>query len=317
MRPSALTAQVEEYRATRQKLGFALRVEGEELLRFARYAESIGHNGPLTIELAVRWATTAASKYPRYRARRLDAVRRFAKYRQLFDPKTEVPPGGLLGPSCRSRPSPHIYSGQEIEELLRAASRLGPAGGLRPRTYVTLFGLLACTGLRISEALRLTCTDVDLNAGVLTVAESKFHRSRLVPLHPSTTRALRAYADKRASHRWSGDSNAFFLTERGTSLKYRRVLMNFWALRQQLGWTETRGLKPRIHDLRHTFAVRRLLGWYEEGVEVGQRIVALSTYLGHVKVKDTYWYLTATPELLAATARRCELAAPPNIGRRP
>lgn len=303
-----MVSLAEEYLAIRRKLGFALEVEGQQLMRFARYADHVGHQGPLTIDLAVRWAQFGRDRGVVAAARRLDVVRRFAKHRWLLDSRTQVPPGGLLGPSYRRRPTPHIYSDGELSALLKAASALGPTGGLRPRTYVTLLGLLASTGLRISEALGLTRGAVDLDAGVLTVVETKFHKSRLVPLHPTTTRALRRYALQRDRYHRLASSTvaAFFLTERGTSLKYWRTLMTFTALRSGLGWTGPRGQRPRLHDLRHTFAVRRLIRWDRRGVDLHHRIAALSTYLGHVKVTDTYWYLSAVPELLAITGRRYE-----------
>jgi integrase len=307
MKRATMVSLVEEYLVMRRKLGFALEIEGQQLMRFARYADRAGHRGPLTIELAVRWALLGRDRGCVAAARRLDAVRRFAKHRWLLDARTQVPPEGLLGQSYRRRPMPHIYSDGELAALLKAASALGPSRGLRPRTYVTLLGLLAATGLRISEALRLTRGDVDLNTGVLTVVQTKFQKSRLVPLHPTTTRALRRYARAR-NRRYPRVSRAmaFFLTERGTSLKYWRALMTFTALRTQLGWTGPRGQRPRLHDLRHTFAVRRLIRWHRRGVDLHHRIAALSTYLGHVKVTDTYWYLTAVPELLAITGRQYE-----------
>jgi integrase len=169
-----------------------------------------------------------------------------------------------------------------------------------------LFGLLASTGMRVSEALRLMRKDVDLDGGVVTVVETKFHKSRLVPLHPTTTRALRRYARFRDGYHRQPSSTAFFLSEKGTSLKYLKLLMTFSALRRELGWMRSRGQRPRIHDLRHTFVVRRLIAWHRRGVDLHGRVAALSTYLGHVRVTDTYWYLTAVPELLAIAGRRYE-----------
>jgi integrase len=211
----------------------------------------------------------------------------------------------MLGPSYRRR-APHIYSEREVADLLGAASQLGPVDGLRSHTYVTLFGLLASTGLRISEALRLTREDVDFAAALLTISRTKFHKSRLIPLHPTTTATLREYADRRDNYHPLVRLSAFFLTERGTALKDCRVRMTFSTLRRSLGWAGLSGPPRRIHDLRHTFAVRRLLRWYEEGADVDHEIAALSTYMGHVKVTDTYWYLTAVPELLAVAGARYE-----------
>ena len=258
----------------------------------------------MTTDLAVQWAKLPAEADPLYWARRLDIVRRFAKHQALTESETEIPPSGLLGPSYR-RPAPYIYAPDEIQALMRAAAGLGPPGGLRPHTYQTLFGLLACTGLRISEALRLKQSDVDIAAGRIRVVESKFRRSRWVPVHASTTRALAAYQNHRDRHLPHAADPHFFLTERGTSLKRYRTEMTFRVLREELGWS-ARAVRPRIHDLRHSFAVRTLLRWYEEGAPIGNKIAYLSTYLGHVKVSDTYWYLSAAPELLMAAAGRFE-----------
>jgi integrase len=299
----------EDYLALRRQLGFGLHIEGEELLRFARYADDVGHRGPLTIDLAVRWATQPSEDHHRYRARRLDVVRRFATHRRIYDPQTEVPPMGFLGPSNGPRPVPHIYSDEEIAALLKETAKLRPSRGLGPHTYATLFGLLSSTGLRVSEALRLGRTEVDLTSGVLTVIETKFHRSRLVPMHPSTVKALQAYAMRRDREVPDADPRVFFVTNGGTPLKYRHVSTAFKRIRHRLGWVRDHGRLPRIHDLRHSFAVKRLLRWYDEGRDISQHIIQLSTYLGHVKLKDTYWYLTAIPALMAAAGDRFEAAA--------
>ena len=308
MSPTSWVDLAKDYLALRRTLGFGLHIEGNELLRFARYADGVGHRDALTIELAMQWATQPSESHRLYRARRLDVVRRFATHRRIFDPRTEVPPMGLLGPSNGPRPVPHIYSDEEIAALLKETTKLRPSRGLGPHTYATLFGLLSCTGLRVSEALRLGRTEVDLTARVLTVVETKFHRSRLVPLHPSTVAALRAYATRRDRDIPRADPNAFFVTDGGTPLRYCHAHTAFKRLRHRLGWVRA-GRLPRIHDLRHTFAVRRLLRWYDEGRDISQHIIQLSTYLGHVKLKDTYWYLTAIPALMTAAAARFEVTA--------
>lgn len=277
----------QQYLASRKELGYILKIEGQELLRFARFADSIGHTGPVTVELAVRWAKLPRSSKPLYWARRLDIVRRFAEALASVDPQTEVPPRGLLGPSYR-RPTPHIYAREEIADLLTAASQLGPAGGLRPQTYVTLFGLLCCSGLRISEALRLERDDVDFRRGLLKIRHAKFGKSRQLPLHASTLDALGVYADRRDQYHSDAVDSTFFLTEYGTSQKYWRTLMTFTGLRAQLRWPRgIAGNYPRIHDMRHTFAVRCLVRWHEENARLDHKILSLSTYLGHAKVTDT------------------------------
>jgi integrase len=301
-----IRAAVDEYLLLRRKLGFALLVEGQELGRFARFAEQIGYKGPITTAVAVQWATQPTEASRIYHARRLDMVRRLARHVAVLDPATEIPPEGLLGPSYRRR-EPHIYSADEITALMRCAAQLGPAGGLRPLTYTVLFGLLASTGMRISEALGLAREDVNLDAAIITVAKGKFHRSRLVPLDPTTVQVLRSYVSRRDRHKWQPSSDRFFVSERGTSLKYHKVIMTFTELRNRLGWKHRpSGRSPRIHDLRHSFAVGRMLRWYEQGLDIDRNIARLSTYLGHVKVSDTYWYLTAVPELVAIAAARFE-----------
>lgn len=300
-----------EYLALRRGLGFGLRIQGRMLLDFARYADESGHRGAITLELATGWARCSRAGAA-YIDQRLSIVRQFARHRAAFDPTTQVPPPGLLGGFPRRRKPPHIYSEREITELLRAAQALRPRGGLRPKTYVTLFSLLVATGLRISEACRLTGDDVDLHAGLLVIRESKFRKSRLVPLHPTTVQALRRYAALRDRYGKPARSECFFRTDHAASLRTRVADRTFSGLRSRLGWTaHGRTRMPRIHDLRHTFAVRRLLRWYEEGADVDQKLPALATYLGHANVADTYWYLSAIPELLALTSQLFEHFAQP------
>ncbi|MPZ89649.1 MAG: tyrosine-type recombinase/integrase [Nitriliruptorales bacterium] len=302
MTPSSLQAQIDDYLALRRGLGFQLDTPGTLLAEFARYAEGVGHHGPVTTDLAVRWALTTRSDDPAQAGRRLAAVRQFARHRAAFDPATEIPAVGLLAAVPRRRSQPHIYNDAEIAALLGQARLLLPHGGLRPATYVALFSLLASTGLRLSEACRLERDDVDLADGILTVREGKFRKSRLVPLHPTATRALTIYTTDRDSRPGALRSRGFFRTDRAPALMSDTVQKTFSRLRQRLGWTaEGRARRPRIHDLRHTFAVRRLLAWCIDGADVDRKVLALSTYLGHAKPSDTYWYLTAVPELMAVT----------------
>jgi len=303
---SSMVILASEYLALRRGLGFDLRIHGRLLLDFARYADESGHRGAITLDLAIRWALRSKAGSAHI-DQRLSIVRQFARHRVAFDPATEVPPPGLLGGFPRRRKPPHIYSDREITELLRAAAALRPRGGLRPQTYVTLFSLLTATGLRISEARRLTRDDVDLDAGLLVIREGKFRKSRLVPLHATVVQALRRYADLRDGYWKPAPSECFLRTEHASSLRMGAVHGTFSGLRSRLGWTaQGRARLPRIHDLRHTFAVRRLLRWYQEGADVDQKLPALATYLGHARVADTYWYLSAVPELLALTSQRFE-----------
>jgi integrase len=293
----------------RRSVGVALRIEGQLLQHFARFADQIGHRGPITTDLAVRWAKLPSGASALYHAQRLDIIRRLARHRAPLDVSTEIPPEGLLGPSFR-RPPPHIYTHEQVAELMKAASALRSPKAFRAHTYTVLFGLLACTGMRISEALRVTRSDVDLQAGVITVRSGKFQTSRMVPTHDLATSVLRAYAVQRDRRVTRPRSNAFFLSESGTSLKYITVHHTFDRLRRQLGWKSGRQQRaPRIHDLRHTFTVRCLIRWYEQGAEIDRKIAALSIYLGHTHVSSTYWYLSAVPELLALAAARFERGA--------
>jgi len=215
-----------------------------------------------------------------------------------------VPPPGLLG-HCPSRKPPHVYSDAEIAALLRQARLLLPRRGLRPRTYVAFFSLLVSTGLRLSEACRLVPSDVDLTDGVLTVHEGKFRKSRLVPLHPTATHALTRYAAYRDTPQTR--SGCFFRTDHAPALTCAAVKKTFSRLRHRLGWTaEGRSRRPRIHDMRHTFAVRRILRWYKEGVDLDRKILALASYLGHARATDTYWYISAVPELMTISSERFE-----------
>ena len=309
-----MVSRVEVYLSSRQKLGYSSKREGQELLLFARYADEVGHRGTITLNLAVQWATSLKKSNAKYSAFRYAIVRRFAKRQVIFDHRSEILPPGYLGRTYE-RGQPHIYSEEEISDLLQAASKLRPNGGLRPQTYVTLFGLLASTGLRVSEALRLTLEDIDLNDGVLRIIATKFKKSRLVPIHSSTTQALQRYAKQRYCVYPSSTSKAFFVTERATRLKYDQFHITFTNLRKELGWIGNEHERaPNARDLRHTFAVRRLLRWYQEGADIDNKIHALATYLGHEKVTCTYWYLTAVPELLGIGASRFQYFSQLKIG---
>jgi len=213
----------------------------------------------------------------------------------------------LLGPAHR-RTQPHIYTIAEVSALMAAAERLEPTGGVRPRTYRTLIGLLTATGLRISEALRLTRGDADLSKHVLVIRETKFGKSRLVPLHPTTTATLVTYAGDRDRLVAHARCDHFFLSDRGAGLPYSTVRTVFRKLCDCLKITGT-GRRPRLHDLRHTFASRRVAEWYDSGANLAHAVSALSVYLGHAKVTDTYWYLTATPDLMVRAAERFEAFA--------
>ncbi len=296
---------VEEYLALRRALGFDLQRSARILRGFARYVEQQGASH-LSTELALRWAKLPTEAQPVWWASRLGVVRRFAQYLSASDPRTEIPPMGLLPFRYRRKP-PYLYSDGEVQALVSAASRIASPTGLRAATYSTLIGLLAVTGLRISEAIGLDDRDVDLADGVLTIRRTKFGKSRLVPLHRSTTRALRRYVWLRNRiHRVSA-CDGFFVGERGRRLTQWTVRWTFNKLSRATGLrgpTARRG--PRLHDFRHRLAVKTLLRWYRRGVDVERQLPVLSTYLGHGHVTDTYWYLTAVPQLLRLAAQRLE-----------
>jgi integrase len=309
-----IIALAEQYLAHRRSLGYKLETAGRQLMQFAEFADREAPGCPLDTVLALRWARLPQHATAVYWAKRLEIVRCFARYVAVFDPRTQVPPKGILGPAHR-RVEPHIYSRQEVAELLSACTNLRPADGLRPRTYATLFGLLACTGLRISEALRLEDADVDLRNGILTVRETKYRKTRLVPLHESAQQQLTAYKAARQRCCPVPLAPAFLLSDQARPLPYSTVRHTFRSLLCRLGWEPENGERwPRMHDLRHTFASARLTIWQQEAMDVAGLLPALSTYLGHTKVADTYWYLTAVPELFAAAADPFQTFTHPDQG---
>lgn len=304
----ALRTALEEYLALRRALGFKLRLSGRLLHRFVDFAERESATA-ISTELALRWATQPADAQPAQWANRLGMVRRFAQHRSATDPRTEVPPPDLL-PHRFRRVSPYLYSNDEVRRLMQAARELPSRLGLRAHTYATLFGLYAVTGLRTNEALRLERDDVDLREGVLSVRETKFGKSRWVPIHRSTQRVLRHYASLRDALCPHPNSPSFFLSERGTRVTEWSMRRTFVKLSRQIGLrapSDSRG--PRLHDFRHRFAVNTLASWYRAGRDVERQLPQLSTYLGHAHVTDTYWYLTATPELMHLANRRAQRAA--------
>lgn len=301
---STMRQRVDSYLEVRRSMGYCLNIEGDQLHRFAKFADLYGHVGHITLDLAVAWSNNTQKSGQIGRARRLEVVRSLAKYCVTFEPETEIPPSYYLGPAHRRIP-PHIYSDGEIHRMMDLASNLFPKKGMRPVTTRCILGLLASTGLRISEALRLTRNDVDLNIGILLIRKTKFRKSRYVPLHQTVCDALSEYAVFRDQSLPIARDSTFFLLDDGNAVKYRQALYAFQLIRDQIDWgAHSLKRKPRLHDLRHTFVCKRLITWYKEGVDVNRSLPLLSTYLGHVKVSDTYWYLTGVPELMKiATAR--------------
>lgn len=302
---STLAEHAENYLTVRRALGFKLVGEGQLLAEFVACADAAAQR-TITTQFAVQWARRPAGGSPNYLSRRLRAVRGFARYLHALNPACEIPPLELL-PASKYRPAPYLYRDEEIMALMAAAGGLRPP--LRAATLRTLIGLLACTGLRIGEAIRLDRDDVDLDNQVLRVRDSKFGKSREVLLHPSTVHALVDYAGVRERFCPRPKERSFFITTRGTRLCHPTVYAPFRALLDQAGVRHpSPPRRVRIHDLRHSFAVKTLLGWYRDGGDVAARMPLLSTYMGHVDPAATFWYLSAAPELLALAAERLEQA---------
>lgn len=301
----SVAQSIQDYLKLRRNLGFKLRDAGLCLAKFAAFLDARGESH-ITTALALEWAQQNPSAQPATCAQRLGYVRGFARYHVANDPQTEIPPSGLL-PFRPSRAQPYLYSDEDIAGLLQGALELPTAGGLRPWTYHCLLGLLSVTGLRIGEAIRLKAEDVDLQAGVLTVRGTKFGKSRLVTIHPSTGEVLEQYRARRETFLAGRIASTFFITSRGNPLDIGDIHRTFYQLSRRLGLRgATASHGPRLHDFRHRFAVETLLRWYRAGDDVERRIPMLSTYLGHVHVADTYWYLSACPELMGLAVARLE-----------
>ncbi len=300
---SALREHAQEYLRARRALGVKLERHGRLLPELVDYLEAAGAS-TITSELAISWARLPTGAHPRHWAARLSIARGFAAYLQTIDPSTEIPPAGVFAVRYQ-RPTPYLWSDQDIRRLCEAARALHPP--LKAASYESLFGLLAVTGMRLGEAIALEPDDVDLDNGVITIRKqtAKLERARLVPLHPTTVHALERYANTRARLCPKPRSNTFFLSSIGTSLDRSAVAKTLRTLTSSLG-LRTDTVHPHAHELRHSFAVSTLLDWQRSGAVVDERIAVLSTYLGHVSPAETYWYLSATPELMSSAAQRLE-----------
>ncbi len=294
-----LMSAVDRYLAVRHAAGFQLKSIEYYLRDFARFATVRGDTH-VVAQTAVDWASTAAAEAQRHN--RLTTVIRFARFMHAENPHHEVPPEDVF---CgrRQRPTPYIFSDEEIHRLMAYARQLGPPGTLRPHTYSTLFGLLAVTGIRASEARGLHLQDITPDG--LVIRESKFKKSRLVPLHETTWDALTAYLDRR--RHVAGHDPHLFVSCRSGKLSHTVVTETFHALLQAAGiHGKPEQRRPRLTDLRHSFAVKALLACPDDRDQVGRHMMALTTYMGHAKIESTFWYLESAPELMADIARRCE-----------
>lgn len=302
---SALAVSIQGVIDLRQSLGYGDSTFRSYLVHFDRFLADRGWTGvELTRELVEEWACSGGPLRPKSRANRLSALRALALYHAQMAPQSYVP-GPTWGPRQSSSFRPHIYTSAEIQALLAGAAQLTPQNSLRPVTYVTLISLLFSSGLRISEALALQLADVELEDGILIIRESKFHKSRMVPLHETATTGLLRYQEARNARRHSTAPEApLFVNEWGRACKYPTVVKTFLAIARRAGIRGAPGVRgPRIHDARHTFAVRRLLEWYRDGANVQSRLPLLTTYLGHVSMVSTQIYLDITAELLHEAAR--------------
>lgn len=304
---TALRRELRQYIALRRALGTRLQEPAVTLERFLDFLEREKAEF-ITSELALRWAMEPQGVQRATWARRLGMVRGFASWLSTIDSRTQVPPHRLL-PSRRRRNKPHIFTPQEIGRLMKEASRLVSPTGLRALTYTTLIGLLAATGLRPGEALALDNSDVDLTNGILSIRQSKFGKSRFVPLADSTRAALVKYAKQRDKLCLHPTSQAFLVSERGQRLQSCTARCTFARISCAVGVRPATGSRrigrgPRLQDFRHCFATRKLIEWYRAGLDVGRELPKLATYLGHVDVAHTYWYLEAVPELLQLATDR-------------
>lgn len=302
---TSLSDMVEDYLAVRRSLGFKLSGYGRLLGDFVAYLDAAGAT-TVTAEAAMAWAVQPKHATPKWCSTRLSVARGFASHLHAFDPTAEVPPVGLIGRGQR-RTEPHIYSDDELVALMGQAHTLAPR--FRGATYETLIGLLVVTGMRPGEPLRLDRGDIDWAGCIVRVVGSKWGKSRDVPVQPGTLQALGRYARARDRAWPQHRSDSFFVSTAGTRLAISDVDRTFARLRQQAGITWPAGRRaPRLHDVRHTFAVKTVIRWYREGIDVEAHLPLLTTFLGHANPSHTFWYLSATPELLALAARRREHA---------
>lgn len=305
---SALSQELDRYLAVRRGLGFELRTDERILRRFIEYAERVGADY-MSAEIFIGWRKSFGDASQHTWSRRLGIVRIFAQWLHGIDPRHQVPSRDLI-PSRQRRSRPYIYTPEEIRAIVEAAAALPSTNGIRSLTYPTLFGLIAVTGLRISEAISLDGGDVDLETGVLTLRKGKLGKARLIPVSKCTTLHLATYAKER-DRLLERRSQSFFVADHGERVGDCGARYNFATVCQTLGLRERQrfnkhGRGPRIHDLRHTFAVRTMLNWYRSGMDPAREMIKLTTYLGHSSPEHTYWYIEAVPELLALASARAE-----------
>lgn len=307
MTTNLISRQVEEYISYKNSLGYQIKIESQELRRFASYAVSIGHNGSLTTDLAFEWATLKPDYSRWYMARRMEIIRTFAKYICVLDSMAQMPPKGMFG-DCHGRSTPYIYTEEELFTLMDASAKLLSPDGLRCKAVFTAIGLLWTTGMRPNEVCRLKNDDVDLENNLITIQETKFSKSRMIPIHESTAKELRTYVNDRDTLRSHFSDHHFLLTTGSRKLVLPNLNYAFQVIKKKILTDDKEWSRrpPRLYDFRHTFACNTLLRWLKKDINIDLKIIYLSTYLGHVKVADTYWYLTGTPELMQLTSNKFE-----------
>lgn len=299
-----ISKQIEEYIVYKRSLGYMIKIESQELRHFAKYTREIGYNGSITAELSLQWASLGDNFTRKYMARRLETLHTFAAYISAFDPEAQIPQNGAFG-KAHLRTDPYIYTDDEVMSLMSCADSLHSPDGIRARTVAAAIGLMYATGIRVSELTSLSVADVRTEEGYLFVRNSKFKKDRLVPLHPTVIARLseyRAFIDGKIGVR--SDEDTFFVTSYGHQFNVRAFEYAFQLIRPLVFGNATK--PPRLYDLRHTFACNTIKRWYEAGGDINRKLYLLSTYMGHVKPEDTYWYLSATPELLEIAARKFE-----------
>ncbi len=313
----SLLVELDRYLSVRRSLGADLRTDEWRLLSFATFADREGAMY-INTDLILRWLQTLTAASPATRAARYRAVRIFAEWLHGLDSNHESPPRGFMLGRIQ-RVHPYIYSETEIAAIVEHARTLPSIYGMRGLTCSTLFGLIAATGLRVSEALSLDPADLDAEHGVLRVRRGKLGKERLLPVDPSVVLRLDRYGAER-DRLLGRRSEAFFVTCKGARLGYCGARYNFVEVCQRIGLRKPwpfpqHGQGPGIHDLRHTFAVRTLIGWYRSGKDPAREMIKLTTYLGHESPKHTYWYLEAVPELLELASARIRSITSEEIGR--
>jgi len=299
-----ITLQIEEYITYKRSLGYVIKTESQELRRFAKYTREIKYDGPVMSELAIQWASLDNNFTRKYMARRLETLHTFAVYISVFDAEAQVPQIGIFG-KAHMRTNPYIYTDDEVLSLMCRTSDLYSPDEIRSNTVSSAIGLMYATGIRVSELTSLKITDVQLKEGHIFINSSKFKKDRIVPLHPTVIVKLSEYRSLIESKIGArNDDDYFYVTSYGHRFNSRAFEYAFKLIRPLVFGKVTK--RPRLYDLRHSFACNTIKRWHEAGENVNRKLYLLSTYMGHVKPEDTYWYLSATPELLGIAARKFE-----------